>query len=118
MVMRENRWERPSDTTSESILNPRRAKTWQMRMRTPALLFTKTESVWEPWPWAGSTGVSVVTMVLTGNFRVEDSSFRWGDHVDPVGLAILYFGGSVSMSSRAAPAGIMGNTLSVLTHSA
>ncbi len=39
-------------------------------------------------------------------------------YVEPMGLSILYFGGSVSMSSSAAPAGIMGKTLSDLIHSA
>ena len=40
------------------------------------------------------------------------------NHVDPTGLAIFCFGASVIMSSRAAPAGIIGKTLSVFTHSA
>lgn len=47
----------------------------------------------------------------------SEDQFR-EDHVEPVGFAILYFGGSTSMSSNAAPAGIIGKTLSVLMHSA
>jgi hypothetical protein len=43
---------------------------------------------------------------------------RPSDQVDPTGFSILYLGGSMSMSSRAAPAGIIGKTLSVLMHSA
>jgi hypothetical protein len=41
-----------------------------------------------------------------------------GSYVDPAGFSSLCFGGSIIMSSRAAPAGIMGKTFSVLMHSA
>lgn len=39
-------------------------------------------------------------------------------YVEPTGLASFVVGGSTSMSSKAAPAGIIGNTFSCLTHSA
>ena len=65
MVMREKLALRPSETTSESMLKPRREKTWQMRISTPGWLLTRTESVWAgPRAMSGAvTGVSVVTMV-------------------------------------------------------
>jgi hypothetical protein len=64
MVMREKFTLRPSETTSESMLNPRREKTWQIRIRTPGSLLTRTDRVWVgPRGAAGAaTGVSVVTM--------------------------------------------------------
>ena len=65
MVMREKFALRPSETTSESMLNPRRENTWQMRISTPGWLLTRMESVcMGPRAMAGvATGVSVVTMV-------------------------------------------------------
>ena len=106
------------------MLNPRRAKTWQMRINTPGRLLTSTDKVCTAWSGEGATGVSVVTIVCMEVFSWKiEFKVRWhhveaADHVEPVGLAILYFGGSMSMSSSAAPAGIIGKTLSVLMHSA
>jgi hypothetical protein len=46
MVMREKRGLRVWETTRDSMLNPRREKTLQMRPRTPGWLFTYTLRVW------------------------------------------------------------------------
>ena len=66
MVMREKFALRPSETTSESMLKPRRENTWQIRISTPGSLFTRMESVCSAPRRAGTaaSGVSVVMMVL------------------------------------------------------
>ena len=46
MVMRLKRGSRVWETTSDSMLNPRRLNTAQMRPSTPGWLFTMTLSVW------------------------------------------------------------------------
>jgi hypothetical protein len=65
MVMREKLALRPSETTSESMLKPRRENTWQMRISTPGWLLTRMESVCGGAARDGgrATGLSVVTMV-------------------------------------------------------
>ncbi len=64
IVMRENLASRDWDTTRESILKPRLANTWLMRMSAPALLFTKMDRVWSVLSLLlFSCGVSVVMML-------------------------------------------------------
>ena len=68
MVMREKFALRPSETTRESMLKPRRENTWQMRIRTPGSLLTRMDSVCSaPRRMAGvSAGVSVVMIWFIG----------------------------------------------------
>src|SRR5688572_1998214 len=90
MVIREKFGLRPSETTSESMLNARRENTWQMRIRTPGSLFTRIESVCvAPRGAVAFTGVSVVMMVwdIREKFSVTSVQFSGKTASVPVPIA-------------------------------
>ena len=102
--MREKRPSAAGLTTRLSMLKPRRENTSETRTSTPGLLFTNSEIVWKAGAGPGIAG--------------RRPSFGRPSQVLPVGFSSRRLGFSINISLIAAPAGIIGNTLSSFTTSA